>query len=484
MSSVYESLRKELLQEVEAHKNKEVINLKNFDKKFNNLFEMMSFSLLNDSDMFYGTFLNNCNRVKCYGMGAPFAHQMFNSKVNLLINPLKVIELTMEETKVYVKHEIIHLLAMHYERVEVLKQRYPEMVPLMATDIITNVLLENEIGKDKMHHQMLTLDRCNEMFNETLEADSNTTTEELTETIYQLANHNEKLMQFITDYNSFVTDKIKEELEKLIEQYRNGENQIPEDLEEELGEGGEDTEMSEEQQMQQLAQMLAASIMKVKGDVLQIGNMLKNVVIDTNTQTRGKYPGGLMSLIKRIIAPPVITWQQQLRRMINSLPAGKKSTIMRRNRQQPFRLDLKGKLPDKEIDLLFAIDTSGSVSNDDISKIANELFAITKLMKREVNVVECDTQIQKVYKANSPEDIQVDVMGRGGTSFTPIMEYMKENCSKDTVLIYATDGYGASKLECENISQSTIWLLTTKKDQLSCMNDVRPQDKVLSLSNE
>ena len=105
-------------------------------------------------------------------------------------------------------------------------------------------------------------------------------------------------------------------------------------------------------------------------------------------------------------------------------------------------------------------------------------------MKREVNVVECDTQIQKVYKANSPEDIQVDVMGRGGTSFTPIMEYMKENCSKDTVLIYATDGYGESKLECENISQSTIWLLTTKKDQLSCMNDVRPQDKVLSLSNE
>ena len=88
MSSVYESLRKELLQEVEAHKNKEVINLKNFDKKFNNLFEMMSFSLLNDSDMFYGTFLNNCNRVKCYGMGAPFAHQMFNSKVNLLINTL------------------------------------------------------------------------------------------------------------------------------------------------------------------------------------------------------------------------------------------------------------------------------------------------------------------------------------------------------------------------------------------------------------
>lgn len=269
MSSAYESLRKELLQEVEAHQNKEVIDLKNFDKKFNNLFEMMSFSLLNDSDMFYGTFLNNCNRVKCYGMGAPFAHQMFNSKVNLLINPLKVIELTMEETKVYVKHEIIHLLAMHYERVEVLKQRYPEMVPLMATDIITNVLLENEIGKDKMHRQMLTLDRFNEMFNETLEADSNTTTEELTETIYQLANHNEKLMQFITDYNSFVTDKIQEELEKQIEQYRNGENQMPENLEEELGESGEDIpgEMSEEQQMQQLAQMLAASIMKVKGEI-------------------------------------------------------------------------------------------------------------------------------------------------------------------------------------------------------------------------
>lgn len=484
----YEALRMELINDVKAQEEKEVINLKAFDKKFNQLFEMTMFQLLNDSnDAFYGTFLCNCNRVKCYGLGAPFAHQMFNTKINLLINPLMIITLDQDTVKAYLKHEIIHLLAMHYERVEILKQRYAEMVPLMATDIVANVLLAEEVGKDNMHKQMLTVDKFNEMFNEALAVNRDNTAEEVSEMIYQLSKNNEKLSKFINDYNSFVTDEIQQELEKQIYDYQVGRNQEDDDVEMDFDEATSqmgEQEMTEEQQMQQLANMLAASVMKVKGEMMLIGSMLKNVVIETSTRNRGKYPGGLMSLIKRITAPPVITWQQVLRRLINSLPAGKKPTQFRRDRRQPDRLDLKGKLPDKEIDLVFAIDTSGSVSNDDVANICSELFAITKLMKARVTVVECDTQICKVYEANSPEEVQVDVAGRGGTSFTPVFEWLQENRNSDTVLIYSTDGYGEGQLECENITQATIWLLTETKESLSCKNNIRSQDKLLSLTNK
>lgn len=485
----YEALRMELIEDVKAQEKQEVVNLKEFDKKFNKLFEMTMFQLLNDGkDAFYGTFLCNCNRVKCYGMGAPFAHQMFNTKINLLINPLMIITLDQEVVKAYLKHEIIHLLAMHYERVEILKQRYAEMVPLMATDIITNVLLSEEVGKENMHSQMLTLDKFNGMFNEALEVNRENTAEEVSEMIYQLSKNNQKLNKFINDYNSFVTEEIQKELEKQIDDYQAGRNQEEnDDVEMDFDDATSQASpqaMTEEQEMQQLANMLAASVMKVKGEMMLIGNMLKNVVIDTNTRNRGKYPGGLMSLIKRITAPPVITWQQVLRRLINSLPAGKKPTQFRRDRRQPDRLDLKGKLPDKEIDLVFAIDTSGSVSNDDIANICSELFAITKLMKARVTVVECDTQVCKVYEANSPEEVQVDVAGRGGTSFTPVFEWLQENRNSDTVLIYSTDGYGEGQLACENTTQATIWLLTETKDSLSCKNNIRTQDKLLSLTNK
>ena len=184
------------------------------------------------------------------------------------------------------------------------------------------------------------------------------------------------------------------------------------------------------------------------------------------------------------MAPPVITWQQVLAKLLNSIPAGKKPTVFRRNRLHPERLDLKGKLPDKELDIVFAIDTSASVTNKEIAEIANEIFAITKLMKTKITIVECDTMIGRTYEANSPDEVQLDVTGRGGTAFTPVFEWLKENKTKDTILIYATDGYGEYRLGEDNITQSTVWLMTRQKACLSCKENVRAQDKVLSLTNQ
>ena len=487
--SKYDEIRVQLIEELKKHEGQEVLDLKKFDKKFNEMFEMVMFNMLNNSDdKFYGTFLVNCNRVKCYGMEAPFAHQVFNTKINLLINPIAIVELDMETVKVYLKHEIIHLISKHYERIEELKMKYPEMLPLMASDLITNKILAKDVGKEKMHDKMLTVDKFNNMFDANLNIDEDISTEKLTEKLSQMCKSNEKLNKFVNDNNTFMIEKVQEELEKRIQKYKNGAEDTPNDqslypdADENMNMSGESGDSQAE--MQQLANMLMSSIMKVKGDMMFIGDMLKNVVVETMGQTRGKYPAGLMSMIEKMIAPPVITWQQVLAMLLNSLPAGKKPTVFRRSRLHPERLDLKGKLPDKELDIVFAIDTSGSVSNKEIAEIASEIFAITKLIKTKITVVECDTAICKVYEANCPEEVQLDVRGRGGTSFTPVFQWLEENKTKDTVLIYASDGYGESKLQCKNISQSTVWLMTRAKDCLSCKQDVRPQDKVLSLTNK
>ena len=486
--SNYENLRKELLAEIEKQEGQEYIDFKEFDKKFNKLFEMVNFDLLNDpNDKFYGIFLSNCNRVKCYAIQAPFSHQMFNAKINLLINPLEIAKLTMEEVKLYMKHETVHLISEHYKAVEELKNKYPEMIPLLAADLIANDILERDICGHKMHKNMLTVSKFNATFKEELVLTNSEGKKmgmsELCECLSRLCKTNEMLNKFVNDYNSFVMDKTREELEDQIKRYK-------QDQEEELSmpadnmPGDLDAEGNGEMDLGALANMLAASIMKVKGDLAFIGDMLKNVVIDTMSQSRGKYPGGLMSLIDKIMAPPVITWQQVLAKLLNSIPAGKKPTVFRRNRLHPERLDLKGKLPDKELDIVFAIDTSGSVTNKEIAEIANEIFAITKLMKTKITIVECDTIIGRTYEANSPEEVQLDVTGRGGTSFTPVFEWLEENRNSDTILIYATDGYGESKLQCKNITQSTIWLMTREKMCLSCKQDVRANDKVISLTNK
>ena len=293
--SNYEVIRKELLDDIKAQESQEVLNLKEFDKKFNKLFEIVNFDMMNDSnDKFYGIFLSSCNRVKSYGIGAPFSHQMFNSKINLLINPLEIVKLEMNDVKLYLKHEVIHLVSEHYELVEKLSLQYPKMIPLLAADMIANDILQKE-SRD-LHKNMLTVDRFNTTFNTDLTI-TNLGMAEVCEKISELAKNNPSLNKFINDHNAFVIEKAQEELEKELRKYKSNDDEDilapPEDMDGDGGASGEGMPMD----LEKLAEMLMASVMKVKGDMACIGEMLKNVVIDTMSQSRGKYPGGLMSLL-------------------------------------------------------------------------------------------------------------------------------------------------------------------------------------------
>ena len=116
---------------------------------------------------------------------------------------------------------------------------------------------------------------------------------------------------------------------------------------------------------------------------------------------------------------------------------------MRLNRRQPERFDLSGRVDDKVLKIAVAIDTSGSVDDHMIAQIFNEIFAILAKRKHEITVIECDAQIQRVYRAKNAGEIQKKVAGRGGTMFTPAIEYINnDKYFRDALLIYFTDGFG------------------------------------------
>ena len=125
------------------------------------------------------------------------------------------------------------------------------------------------------------------------------------------------------------------------------------------------------------------------------------------------------------------------------------------------------------------------MSDKVIAECMNEIFDITKLMKTEVTILEVDSVVQRVYKADSPQDVKPDVIGRGGTCFTPTFDWLVENKKKDSVLIYMTDGFGESRIEAKNNHQGTLWLLTERKEDLSLKGQNLPlRSKVLSLTNK
>ena len=110
---------------------------------------------------------------------------------------------------------------------------------------------------------------------------------------------------------------------------------------------------------------------------------------------------------------------------------------------------------------LISVDTSGSMSNMDISLCFNE---IDHIHKDSINfyVIECDADfdLEKdvyLYKGVYPK-ARGGVSGRGGTSMDPIVKYANNNLKKYSCLIHLTDGYIPTLKE--NPKLPTIIILT------------------------
>ena len=164
-------------------------------------------------------------------------------------------------------------------------------------------------------------------------------------------------------------------------------------------------------------------------------------------ESRGMMPAHFLTQIEEINKPAVLSWQAILKKYIGTISANKRKTRMRLNRRQPERFDLAGRVDDKVLKIVVAIDTSASVDDRMIAQIFNEIFEILAKRKHDITVIECDAQVQRVYKAKTPADIKKKVAGRGGTWFTPVIEYVNnDKYFRDALLIYFTDGEGESEI--------------------------------------
>jgi predicted metal-dependent peptidase len=113
--------------------------------------------------------------------------------------------------------------------------------------------------------------------------------------------------------------------------------------------------------------------------------------------------------------------------------------------------------------IIFAVDTSGSISDQDLAEIFSELRVYRETYPCRLTVIQCDAAIQSIttYEEMDGEDIasRVQLFGRGGTDFRPVFNWIDEN-AVGAYLIYATDGYGIFP-EFEQTG-GVIWLLSKR----------------------
>ena len=186
----------------------------------------------------------------------------------------------------------------------------------------------------------------------------------------------------------------------------------------------------------------------------QTEHILKEVA-EQVTKSCGNIPGEFSEILKRIntIEPAKFDWKGYLRRFAGgSQKIYTKKTRRKYNKRYDENPGLKIK-PRRHI--LFAIDTSGSVSTKELMECVNELHHINKT-GTEITVVQADTAISYIGKFNHREDFKVT--GRGGTSFQPVIDYYNENINKYTCLIYFTDGEASAPTPAKG---RMLWVLSS-----------------------
>lgn len=203
-----------------------------------------------------------------------------------------------------------------------------------------------------------------------------------------------------------------------------------------------------------------------------IEKQLQKLLSDAKEQTikkRGNVPGEIAGLIEiEEITPAKFNWRGYIRRFTGiSTKVFTKKIRRKENRRFSDNPGLKIKMRQH---MLLAIDTSGSVSNTELMEFMNEINHIYKAGV-DITIIQCDTRIRSIepYKGGN----EIEVHGRGGTEFDPVLEYYNGNLKKYTSLVYFTDGECYTSVTPRG---NILWVLSEQ----SHMNESLP-GKVIKL---
>lgn len=184
----------------------------------------------------------------------------------------------------------------------------------------------------------------------------------------------------------------------------------------------------------------------------------------TIAKSRGKLPAGMENLIKEYTEPQYPVWLL-LERYVDSVLRDDDSS-WRRPHQTFMNSGIIMPGPYSEavsrVDLWY--DTSGSVSDDDISRfhrVGGDIIRNAAPATLAVGQCDADVKEQNYIEVKRPTDwpSEIKITGRGGTSFKPPFEFLRERNIRPSLMIYLTDLEG--DFPSEPPPFPVIWVSTT-----------------------
>jgi predicted metal-dependent peptidase len=178
-------------------------------------------------------------------------------------------------------------------------------------------------------------------------------------------------------------------------------------------------------------------------------------------QGRGILRGGFRGELAAAVSEEV-PWQAVLAQFMSSVRKDDYRLMPpnRRHVWQGIYLPSLGR-PGVE-NLVVVIDTSGSMSEEQLRKVLGEIEHLRATVDCRVTLLQVDAAVADAVVYETHEAVpfgKFTVAGRGGTDFRPAFDWVaqrqREECMHVDALIYLTDGYGAFP---PTASYPTLWI--------------------------
>lgn len=203
----------------------------------------------------------------------------------------------------------------------------------------------------------------------------------------------------------------------------------------------------------------------------KVDGYIQNIIKDSLKsfqKKRGLLPSYISELIESALAPPKVPYFQIIRKLVKGSRLSKfKRSFATVNRKRTYVFEISdkqnfpaispfpGRTRDFSFNIVVLIDTSGSMSPDDIREGLSGVKNIIESDRHtNTTVLENDAELQKEYTVKKIHDIDFHVKGRGGTVLQPGLERARE-LYPDVCLTF-TDGM------CDNINNLSRKLLPKK----------------------
>jgi predicted metal-dependent peptidase len=172
---------------------------------------------------------------------------------------------------------------------------------------------------------------------------------------------------------------------------------------------------------------------------------VKQAIINAASSAEaGSLPLGVERLIKQH-TNPVMPWRELIQTNLTSAIRTDYSWMRPSRRGWHMDAIMPGMNPGEEIDVVVAIDMSGSISNKQAQQFLGEIGGMMNSFdgyKVHVFCFDTETYNPKDFSSENMDLIEeYEPMGGGGTDFDCIFKYLKDNAIDPKRLIVFTDGY-------------------------------------------